>query len=411
MTQNTSPTEPHHNESKRLAEPNRPASLSLRLGKVAGVEICLDISVAIVFALVVVSLGSGAFARWHPQWSGALIWTTALAAGVLFFASLLAHELSHSLMAKLRGIPVPRITLFVFGGVSEMQEEPDSPKTEFLIAAVGPAVSLLLGLVCGMIGAWVAGPALARVETADDFEQALAALGPVSTLLLWLGPVNLMLGLFNLVPGFPLDGGRLLRAALWRVTGNQLKATWWASTAGRVVAWGLMGWGLFQALGGMFVQGMWLVLIGWFLSNAARMSFRQLLLRQSVGPLRVRDLMQTHFDVVSPDLTVEQLVNQHVLRGSQLAWPVVEDGRYLGIVDFARVRSTHEDERSTQHVSGLMRSPSGHLDPDAGGREALRALAEQDPLPVVRDGQVVGLLHRNDIIRRVTLDELAQAPS
>jgi Zn-dependent protease/CBS domain-containing protein len=363
--------------------------------------------VLIVFALVVYSLGAGLFPRWHPTWGSALTWSTALAAGLLFFASLLAHELSHSVVAKRRGIPVPRITLFVFGGVSELGREPDTPATELLIAIVGPAMSAFLGFAFTWLGAAFAGADVAT-DLLKDPEAAMANLGPAATLFLWLGPINLMLAFFNLVPGFPLDGGRVLRAILWAISGDLQNATLWASNMGRLFAWTLMGFGVLQSFGGAFVQGIWLLLIGWFLNNAARGSYTQLLVQQAFDELIVGNLMRTHFEVVPPDLTLDAFVNELLLRSAQSAWPVVEEGKAIGLITFDDARATSEAERITQTVRDVMSPIDEHLRPDVGGRDALRALAEseRDPLPVMQGDTIVGLLHRGDIARWLALHQL-----
>jgi len=335
------------------------------------------------------------------------MWGTALAAGVLFFASLLAHELAHSVVAKVRGIPVPRITLFVFGGVSELEREPDTPATEFLIAIVGPAMSALLGFAFTSLGAMLAGADFAG-DVLKDPEAAMAHLGPGATLFLWLGPINFMLAFFNLIPGFPLDGGRVLRAILWGISGDLRSATQWASNMGRAFAWALMGFGVLQALGGNFMQGVWLLLIGWFLNNAARNSYVQLLVQQTFDELIVGNLMRTHFEVIGPDVTLEAFVNEFLLRSAQVAWPVVEAGKAIGLITFDDARETSEAERATQTVRDVMSPIDERLSPDVGGRDALRTLAEseRDPLPVMRGEHIVGLLHRGDIARWLALHQL-----
>lgn len=384
-----------------------PRRAGMSLARVFGIEIRLDFSVLIVFALVVYSLGAALFPRWHPTWDASLTWGTALAAGVLFFASLLAHELAHSVVAQLRGIPVPRITLFVFGGVSELEREPNTPATEFLIAIVGPAMSALLGFAFTGLGAVLAGANFAG-DVFTDPEAAMAHLGPGATLFLWLGPINFMLAFFNLVPGFPLDGGRVLRAILWGISGDLRSATQWASNMGRAFAWVLMGFGVLQALGGGFVQGVWLLLIGWFLNNAARNSYVQLLVQQAFDELIVGNLMRTHFEVIDPDLTLEAFVNEFLLRSAQSAWPVVEEGETVGLITFDDVQATSEDQRIAQTVRDVMSPIDERLSPEVGGRDALRALAEseRDPLPVMKGEQIVGLLHRGDIARWLALHQL-----
>jgi len=379
----------------------------LRIASIRGIEIRLDVSLAIIFTLVVYSLASGVFPAWHKDWGAGLIWLTALAAGLLFFISLLAHELAHSLVAQLRGIRVPRITLFVFGGVSELEREPDSPGTEFLIAIVGPATSIGLGLFFSTLCVALAEPSFPD-QFAKQPEAALATLGPVATLMAWLGPINLVLGLFNLVPGFPLDGGRVLRAVLWWFTGSLEIATEWASRAGRGFAWGLMGLGVFQAFAGGFLQGLWLVLIGWFLHNAARSSQVQVQLRQALEQLRVGDLMRTRFESVQPGVPLSRFVDECLLRSDQNAWPVVEGHRLVGLVTFDDVRAIDEARRNRLTVADVMGSVDEYLGPETGGRDALTVLLQsrRDPVPVLHNGQVIGLLHRADIMRWLALHQL-----
>ena len=379
----------------------------MSLGKLFVIEIRFELSVFIGFALVVYSLGAALFPRWHPTWGATLSWCTAFTAGVIFFASLLAHELSHSVVAKLRGIAVPRITLFVFGGVSELEREPDTPATELLIAVAGPAMSAFLGFVFSWLGTALAGPSFAD-ELLQDPEAAMAGIGPGATLFLWLGPINFVLAFFNLVPGFPLDGGRVLRAVLWRISGDLESATLWASNAGRAFGWVLMGLGVFQALGNNLMQGVWLLLIGWFLNNAARQSYTQLLVRQAFEDLIVGNLMRTHFEVMEPDVTVEEFVNDFLLRSAQSAWPVVEQGRAIGLINFEDARTIDETLRSTRTVRDVMSPIDECLSPYVAGHDALRALtvSETDPLPVMEGDQIVGLLHKGDIARWLALHQL-----
>lgn len=349
---------------------------------------------------MVYSLGAGVFPMWHEAWGAVRIWGTASAAGLLFFASLLAHELAHAVVAKLRGLSVPRITLFVFGGVAEMEREPDTPTSELLIAIVGPAMSFLLGVFFALLGLALAGETFAA-EFLSDPESAVASLGPAATLLLWLGPVNVVLGLFNLIPGFPLDGGRVFHAAVWRISGDLERATRWAANAGRGFAWALMGLGVLWLLQGGLVQGAWLILIGWFLQNAAASSKIHMALRQAMAGLRVRDLMRTRFEVVGPGVPLESFLEEWLLRSGQYAWPVLDGERLVGMISFDDVRKRLESEERQLTVSDAMRVITEYLRPESAGRDALQTLlrSDVDPLPVIDDGRIVGLLHRADIMR------------
>lgn len=243
-------------------------SNGLPLGRVAGVRIDAHWTLVVIFALVTMQLGLGVLPAWHPSWSPALVWSLAFVASVLFFASITAHELSHALVARLHGIPVRRITLFLFGGVAHLDREPSSPRAELFTAAIGPIVSFGIGASAIVLGWLSAGDAMALF--ARDPDAAFAAMGPLPTLLLWLGPVNVGLALFNLLPGFPLDGGRALRAILWWVTGDLHRATRWAATVGVFVGLSMAALGLVMALRGDLGSGLWLGLIGWFLAGAAR---------------------------------------------------------------------------------------------------------------------------------------------
>jgi Zn-dependent protease len=297
------------------------AAHGIRMARIHGIELKLDVSVLAIFALIVSSLGASLMPSWHPQWSAVLNWSVAFAAGIAFFASLLVHELAHSLVAQRHGIAVPSITLFVFGGVAQMSAEPRTPRAEFQIAIVGPLASLTIGLLCMVLGSWVAGDTFVDALTLHR-KQELAKLGPVATLLVWLGPVNVVLALFNLVPGFPLDGGRVLRAALWWWNGDQLRATRWAANAGRLFAWLLMAFGAMNVLWGRTVDGIWFMFIGWFLANAARASYTQLLLQRTLGGLSVSDLMRTQVEAVRGDVPLDTFVENVLLRSAQTLWPV-----------------------------------------------------------------------------------------
>jgi Zn-dependent protease len=267
--------------------PPRALPMGFRFGRIAGIEIRLDASVLVIALLVAFNLATGLLPAWHPGWSAPLIWVVALCAALLFFASILAHELSHAFVGRHYGIPVRRITLFIFGGMAELEREPDRPKVELLTALAGPALSIALGVVATLAGAWLGSAELGRTPDTDDLHR----LGPIATLLLWLGPVNVMLGLFNLVPGFPLDGGRVLRAVLWWKMKRLDKATRWAARGGQAVAALLVICGIVMMfgyrvplLGRGFGQGLWLVLIGWFLNSAAVRSYGQTVSRMRETP-------------------------------------------------------------------------------------------------------------------------------
>lgn len=382
-----------------------------KLGRVFGVEIAVDWSLLIIFLLVAFNLGAGLFPRWHPDWSAALVWSTAFGAAVLFFVSILVHELSHALVARARDIPVNRITLFLFGGMAHMGKEPESPKSEFLIAIVGPVTSVLIGVAGIAVGTALAGDSLrsaAELGDAAALEAAFRTVGPVGTLFLWLGPINVLLGIFNVIPGFPLDGGRVLRSMLWAATGDLVKATRWASGTGQVFAWGLIALGIFNMFGGAFGSGVWLVLIGWFLNHAARMSYQQLLVRRALEDVPVARVMRTRLDRVTPDLPLESFVREHLMLTEQRAFPVESsDGTLVGLICFDDVKKLPQQEWPLKSVRDVM-TPAERLTalpPDAGADQALQSLATRDvdQLPVLEGGHLVGIVRRADVMKWLAL--------
>jgi CBS domain-containing protein len=242
---------------------------------------------------------------------------------------------------------------------------------------------------------------------AEAFTEALAGVSPLATLLLWLGPVNVVLGVFNLVPGCPLDGGRVLRSVLWGASGDLTKATRWAAGVGQLFAWALIAFGFVQLFRGGFVQGLWTILIGWFLNNAARQSVQELLVRQSLQGVPVTQVMFTALERVSPELPLESFVRDHLMRSEQLAFPVETDGRLLGLVCFADVRKVPQS-RWTEMTVGEVMTPAGSLSTlpaNAGAEQALEELARRDvdQLPVVDGDHVLGLVRRRDLVRWMAL--------
>ncbi len=384
---------------------------ALRLGRVAGIEILVDWSLLIIFSLITLSLGAGLFPAWHPDWGSLLVWGTALAAALLFFASVLLHELSHAIVGRANGIPIPRITLFMFGGMAHMEKEPPSWRAELYMAAVGPITSLALGFIFLTLAKIVIGPI--EIDP-DNPRQSFAHLGPTVSLLMWLGPVNIILGLFNLVPGFPLDGGRILRAAMWGATGDLVAATRRASAIGQAFAWVLMGSGFLMMLGlrvpifgGGFANGLWLALIGWFLNNAAVVSYRQLLVHQSLEDVPVLRLMHTRFERVTPQLSIQELVDEYVMPSGQRAFPVEERGRFIGLICLRDLPKRPRSAWHTTTVAEIM-TPADKLATLAPEQDAAAALDlfgkhDVNQLPVVKGGQVLGLVRREDILKWLSL--------
>ena len=380
-----------------------------RIGRIAGIDVHLDWSLLIVFFLIVFSLGGTLFPFWHSEWSSGQSWLTALAAALLFFVSVLLHELSHALVGRRYGVEVRRISLFVFGGVAKIVNEPGHWRAELWMAIVGPITSLVIGLLCTML----ATGGVSKIDP-DNPRQLLASLGPASTLLLWLGQINIVLACFNLVPGFPLDGGRVLRAALWGMTGNLRQATRWASAAGQFFAWLLIISGVAMMLGlrvpvfgSGFVGGLWISFIGWFLHNAALLGYQQLVVKESLGDIPVTRVMQTGFMTVPPDLPVDRLVDDYFLHSPQRGLPVQGSDRLLGMVCLDDVRKLDRKRWPYTTVREIM-TPSSALvqvGPQDDMHKALTLLGEGDvsQIPVVENGRVRGLVRREDILKWIAL--------
>jgi len=385
----------------------------LHLMRIAGIDITVDWSLLIIFALITTGLASGLFPHWHPQWSATTTWLTALAAALLFFASVLAPELSHSLVGRLNGIEIKRITLFVFGGMAQMEHEPGRWPAELWMAIVGPLTSLAIGIVC-LLAAGV-GTAVVDVKSVASVQRLLASLDPGRTLLLWLGQINVVLAVFNLVPAFPLDGGRVLRAIMWGATHDLRRATRWASALGQAFAWLLIGAGIAMVLGlsvpvlgGGIINGIWLAFIGWFLNNAALMSYRQLITRELLQDVAVSRLMLIHFETVPPQLPIETLVDGYMARSDQRAFPVLDSSeRFLGMVCQRDIERISPEQRRTMTVRDVMKPVEqiAAAGPGDDVFDVLNQLAQRDinQMPVVDNGRVVGLIRREDIVRWLAL--------
>jgi Zn-dependent protease/CBS domain-containing protein len=382
-----------------------------RIGQVFGIDIRIDWSWLFIFALITWNLGT-AFGASHADWRTTLRWGVAVAAALLFFASVLAHEIAHSLVARARGIPVRSITLHLFGGVSNIQREPDSPQGEFVMAILGPITSLIIGgallwivsLRIGLAGNGVLG-----------INEMLSQMSPLMTILSWLGSVNVTLGLFNLIPGFPLDGGRVLRSILWAVTDNLRRATRWASWAGQGIAWLMIVAGIAMTfgvqvpiLGTGFGNGLWFSFIGWFLHTASAQSYQRVVIQDILEGVPVAQMMRATPPMCSPDCTVSNLVHEHIMRSDDQSFPVVDDGRLIGLVTLDDVRQVPRAEWDTTPVRQMM-TPFDQLvtvTPQEDAADALDKLTQRDvrQLPVVRNGSLAGLLRRRDIVKWLQLE-------
>ncbi len=358
-----------------------------KVGRLAGIDIAIHPSWLVIGFLVTYSLAVARFPIDFEGWSPALYWIVAAATAALFFASVLAHELSHALVARRFGLKVEGITLFIFGGATSIDSDSRTPREEALIAVAGPATSLVIGAVLLAADLVIAQP------------QIAALVG-------WLGFINLLLGLFNLIPGFPMDGGRVLRAIIWRIRGDRLAATRNAAMVGRFFAYGLIGLGVFVAFSVDIFSGLWLALIGWFLSTAAEATATQAGVERTLGGVRVRDALDVEPPSVSPNESVAELVSERLLRGEDRAFLVRhDDGGLAGIVTLTDVRGLPRERWDQARVTDVMTryADLAVTRPDVPLLDALRILQERDvgQLPVVdEDGrQPVGIVSRRGILR------------
>ncbi len=380
-----------------------------RVGRLFGISIHVDWSWIAILALVSWSL-SATFGQLHPEWSYGARWGMAILAAFLFFVSILAHELAHSLAALARGVPVHSIMLFMFGGVSNLEKEPSSPAEEMVITIVGPLTSLFLGAVGLVIGAGSLGVDNALVNSS----ALLSRLQPLNTILAWLGSVNIMVGLFNLIPAFPLDGGRIVRSLIWAVSNDVRKATRWASWLGQGIAWSMIMAGAIMMFGvevpffgsGLF-NGVWLVFIGWFLNNAATSGYRQVVIQDALTDLPVRSVMQTQIPVVSSEVSVDELMNRQFARTEEHAMLVTEGENVVGMVARNDVAQSTQHEWQSTPVGDIMTPVSDlvYVTPDQDVAEAFDRLQRLDlrQIPVILNHRIVGLLRRKDVVRWLQL--------
>jgi len=363
---------------------------SYRLFRIAGVDIEIHWSWLLVFVLLTWTLATG-FGVEFKGWTETERWVAASATSIVFFGSILAHELSHSIVANRLGIPVRRITLFVFGGVSHLESESRTPREEFLIAIVGPGTSFVIAGLLG--GLWVI---LSPVR-----EPAAFAAG-------YLAVANAAIGVFNLIPGFPLDGGRVLRSFLWGITHGLLRATRLASWVGTMVAYGLMILGIaIMVLTGEILSGVWFIFIGWFLRNAAESSYQQALIRHLLGAVPVRSLLDRSYEWVAPYMTLQTLLDEHILPGSARYFPVTGGPGLGGVITPKDVRRFPKTAWPSTTVYQAM-TPAERLaviSPEASLDDALQLMGKYNvhQLPVVEGGSLLGFVTRQEIMRTVQL--------
>jgi len=362
---------------------------SLTFGKILGIPIGVHSSWFLVAALVTWSLASSYFPKEYPGWATGIYWLVGVVTALLFFGSVLLHELGHSVVALREGVPVRSITLFVFGGVAQIRREPPTAGAEFRIAIAGPLTSLGLAAAFGLLG-------------------LTAVISPVAGApAVYLTRINLMLALFNLIPGFPLDGGRVLRAVLWKAGDDFRSATRWASRIGQGVAYLFILFGVSQMFFGRFMDGLWIAFIGWFLNNAATSSDQQAALRDLLKGLTVRSVMAHHCPTVSGDLRLDRLVNEHIMGTGQRCFFVAEDGGLQGLITLHNIKAVPRG-RWTDVTTSQVMTPVESLEwahPDEDVLTLLQRMDEADvhQMPVVDNGRLLGMVTREHLLHHIRL--------
>ena len=363
---------------------------SFRLTRIFGIDVEINISWLLVFALFSFTLARDYFPAQMVGFEPSAYWSMGIITTILIFASILLHELGHSLMAIKEGIPIKRITLFIFGGVAQMEKEPHLPGVELKIALVGPATSMVLAFL-----GWL----LFRIIPPD-----LA----ISQVVFFLARLNLIVGLINLIPAFPLDGGRVLRAGLWHFLKNLLRATRIAVLIGSVFAFTAIGWGFLLILNSM-IWGLWYIFLGWLLYQSGQASYTQLVFHQTFKGVPVSQIMSRNVQSVHSDTTLNQLVHQFY-QYKFGAFPVVDDGKLLGMVTLNHLREVNQEEWQRTTVAQIMIKDSNliNVSPDTEAVEVMMKMASGNigRVLVTENHRLVGILSRTDMMKLINMHML-----
>ena len=362
----------------------------IKLGRVFGIEVGLHYSWFLIASLIAYSLGSY-FHHVRPEWSEAAVWSAAVVTSVLFFVCLLLHELAHSMVAKNRGLRVRAITLFALGGVSQIESEAPNAHTEFWIAIVGPLTSAVIGFICfglALAAGWVPG---------------INPASPVAAVLLWLGYINIALAIFNMIPGFPLDGGRVLRAIVWWIDRSPERSTRVAAGIGQVVALLFILFGVFWFFTAGNFGGLWIALIGWFLLEAARSSAAQVGVMAALRGHKVADIMERECGTVPGHLTVREFVDDQLLHSASPCFYVTQDGHVAGLLTPADLKKVNRDEWAQTSVQSIM-LPLHRVravPPEMPAVDAIELMSRENvaELAVVSNGKIEGIFSRGQVMR------------
>jgi Zn-dependent protease/CBS domain-containing protein len=363
----------------------------IRLFNLLGFEVNIDLSWIFIAVLIAWSLSAGFFPQYYENLSTRTYWLMGITGAIGLFLSVIVHEFAHSLVARKFGMPMKGITLFIFGGVAEMEDEPPSAKAEFMMAIVGPLTSV--GLALGFYGIYQAG------------EQALTL--PVYAVIGYLALINGVLAAFNLVPAFPLDGGRVLRSILWGLKKNVRWATRISSEIGAGFGIFLIVMGLIQVIAGNLIGGFWWILIGMFLQSAAKMGYQQLVTRRILEGEKVRRFMKTDPVTVPPSTTINELVEEYVYRYHHKLFPVTEGGRLVGCITTREIKNIPREQWETKRIDEMVSScsPDNTISPEADAMKALSTMNRTNAsrLMVIEGDRLLGIIALKDLMQLLSL--------
>jgi len=363
---------------------------NIRLGRLFGIEVGLHYSWFLIAFLITMSLVSQ-FQSVDKSWGPQVIWTVSIVTAILFFAALLAHEMSHALVARAHGLTTRAITLFALGGVAQIEKEPEDPKTEFWVGIVGPFSSAVIGVVCFGIAA------------AAGWRMGATPDTPIEAMFFWLGSINLMLAAFNLIPGFPLDGGRVLRAILWGWTKNGERSTLLAARTGQAVALLFIAFGIFRFFNGAGFGGLWIAFIGWFLMQAAGASYASVSLSSELRGIRVNDVMDRDCVTLDGNMNVQHFVEDYLLRTGRRCFVVAQNGEIAGLVTPHEVKTLERQRWPYTTLHDVMR-PLDQVHTVTSGTPVMAALEtmgrdDVNQLPVVDNNHLEGVVTRAHVLQ------------
>ncbi|MGD2142609.1 MAG: CBS domain-containing protein [Candidatus Bathyarchaeota archaeon] len=363
--------------------------MSIRIIEIADIEIRINYSWFVIFTLMTWSIAVNYLPTQYPKQSGAFYWGIGAVAAASLFLSVLVHELAHSFIAERNEIDIHSITLHFFGGVSETKEEAKTPETELKMASAGPLSSLLIGV--SLLGIWLV------------FNPVVPL--PINALLRYVSYVNIALSIFNSIPAFPMDGGRILRALIWMRSNDLLYSTKLATKASQVIGYGIMVFGLVSTIFGSPINGIWLLVISFFIQNSAKASLNETMISQALSGMKVEEIMTREVHTVEPDITLHELIENHFSQYKHRGFPVVAGDELVGIVTDQDVREVSKENRNKVRVKEVM-NPANNLvttRPDEEAADALTKMSKNDigRMPVMQNNKLVGIVTRSDFTKTI----------